>query len=538
MSTSKVSLADASIVEERIACNVHGRKFSCFDGTEKKFNTCLKEFSLIIQENKIFINLDILNQLEVMKEGIAKNRTVKDLPSPKGKLLVGHLTEFKKENKHQIIEDWVAECGDLFRISLMGKKFVVSANHEFNLEILKSRPNKFRRFSKIAEIMEEMGIYGVFGAEGESWENQRRITAEALSLKNIKGFFPTLAKMTERLMHRWVKCANEGTIMDVQKEMMLYTVDVTTSIAFGYDTNTLEKGSDDIQNHLEKIFPMVNKRISSPFPMWRLLKNKEDKELDNSLIQLQKTVNQFIDIAKEKLEKNPKLKETPSNFLEALLVEQEKSERFSDKEIFGNVFTMLLAGEDTTSNSISWALYYLALHPEIVKKVRDEGDKVFKNENFPSLYDQMNQLKYTESVCSETIRMKPVTPTLIMQANEDIAIKGLSMKKGTSILMQNKVVQTDEAHFVKANEFLPERWNTGGCPVHGAHKPETIKTFGAGARFCPGKYLAIQEMKMAIAMICTNFDLKFAIDPKEVREVFAFTMYPKNLLFKLTSRKR
>ena len=60
-----------------------------------------------------------------------------------------------------------------------------------------------------------------------------------------------------------------------------------------------------------------------------------------------------------------------------------------------------------------------------------------------------------------------------------------------------------------------------------------IRAFGAGPRFCPGKNLAIQEMKMAISMICKNFDLSLAVKPEEVKEVFTFTMFPEGLLVKL-----
>lgn len=462
--------------------------------------------------------------------------TIDDLPSPKGKMITGHLSGFKQENKHQVIEDWVKEAGELFQINLMGKKFVVSANAKFNNEILKNRPDKFQRFAKISEIMEEMGIYGVFSTEGETWKNHRKVTAEALSVKNVKGFFPILEQMTARLQERWLNFADSQKTIDVQKEMMLYTVDITTNIAFGYDTNTLEKGGDEIQTHLEKIFPMINKRIASPLPMWRFIKNKQDKALDFSLDELKKTVNEFIDIAKEKLKNNPELVNTPSNFLEALLVEQKKEGRFSDKEIFGNVFTILLAGEDTTSNSISWALYYLTLHPEIAKKVRQEADQIFPSTQFAQSYEQMNALKYAEAVSTEAIRLKPVTPTLIHQAKEDVVIDDLLLKKGTSVLLQTKVSQTDEKHFTRPEEFLPERWDAGGCPFHGAHTPNMINAFGAGARYCPGKALAIQEMKMAISMICKNFDLEFAVDPSEIKEVFAFTMYPKNLLVQVKKR--
>ena len=89
---------------------------------------------------------------------------------------------------------------------------------------------------------------------------------------------------------------------------------------------------------------------------------------------------------------------------------------------------------------------------------------------------------------------------------------------------------------IQPNDFKPERWASSGCPMHGNHKPEAMKVFGGGARFCPGKILAIHEMKMAIAMICHNFDFVFDTSPDDVNEIAAFTMYPENLNIRLEQR--
>ena len=75
-------------------------------------------------------------------------KSVKNLPTPKGHFLLGHLKEFNVSNKHKVLERWVDECGEIFKINFVGKLFIVSANPELNSDILKLRPEKFRRFSK------------------------------------------------------------------------------------------------------------------------------------------------------------------------------------------------------------------------------------------------------------------------------------------------------------------------------------------------------------------------------------------------------
>lgn len=526
-------LANGIIENEHIVCPLHKRTFACKNGYDIKTHTKLKSYTVIDENDKIYIDFE--NDNADVKNSACPHKTINDLPTPKGSLLLGNLPQFKADNKPKILENWVKDCGDIFRIRLLHKKFIVSANSDLNIALYKSRPDKFRRFGKIDEIMSEMGIKGVFNAEGDTWKNHRKITAEALNAKNVQGFFPTISDITQNLYNRWMSKTQPEYVVDVQKEMMRYTVDITSKIAFGYDTHTLQNDSDLLQKDLEKIFPMINKRITKPIPFWRIRKSVEDKELDNALQNLQKTISEFIQKAQNKLDSQPTLKQQPENFLQALLVEKEKGGVLTENEIYGNVFTLLLAGEDTTSNSISWALYYLSQNPEKYKKLVQEADSVLGTQTQITEYEQLALLKYTEAVAMETLRICPVTPTLFLESLEDQVVNGLQIKKGTTVMMQSKVGQTSDQNFSEANQFIPERWlaNQTECPVHNT---DAFRTFGAGPRFCPGKNLALHEMKMALSLIARNFEFELHVKPEDVIAKFGFTLFPENLILRIKKR--
>ncbi|NQY07642.1 MAG: cytochrome P450, partial [Flavobacteriaceae bacterium] len=150
-------------------------------------------------------------------------RSIKTLPVPKGDFITGNLKQFKGTNQHQVLENWVKECGDVYKVRFLTKHVIVSANNTINKEILKQRPEKFRRYGKMDEILSEMDISGVFNAEGNTWRRQRLVTSEALNLKNIKSYYPTISKITERLLNKWIQAEANQTIIDVQKDMMRYT---------------------------------------------------------------------------------------------------------------------------------------------------------------------------------------------------------------------------------------------------------------------------------------------------------------------------
>ena len=458
--------------------------------------------------------------------------TIKDLPSPKGHFLWGHLPQFNTHNKHQVLERWVDECGDLFKINFVGKEFVVSAKPSLNNTILRLRPDKFKRFSKIDEILKEMGVSGIFNAEGEDWKRHRKPIAEALNMQHVKAYYPIVLDKVNNILEKFKSYAEDNKAVDVQKEFMLFTVDITTEIAFGHKLDTINDRTNNFQKHLEVIFPMINERVTAPLPIWRFIKRKKDKALLKSLETIKKIIHQFIDESKNKIKENSKLREQPSNFLEALLVANEASS-FTEDEVYGNIFTMLLAGEDTTSNSISWTLFYLAQHPEIVNKIREEAHTVYAKDDFPKTFETLSELKYTNAVVQEAIRLKPTTPQLYFEANEDIELEALFIPRNTKIILQNKVAQTKDAYFTNANTFEPERWLASECPVHKNHSPEVIKAFGGGPRYCPGMHLAISEMVVLVSTLCKHFNFKLDVKPEAIIEQFEFTMFPKNLLVKL-----
>lgn len=454
--------------------------------------------------------------------------TIKDLKSPKGSFLLGHLPQFNVSNKHQVLERWVEETGDLFKIHFVGKAFIVSANPDINNKILRQRPESFIRFSKIDEVLREIGVYGVFNAEGETWKRHIKPIAEALNVKNVKAFYPIIFDKTKSILDKFKDYAVNRSVVDVQKEFMAFTIDITTEIAFGLKLDTINDQSNGFQEHLELIFPVINSRITAPIPIWRFFKSKKDKKLERSLKAIETIIYKSIADTKSKIAVTSEPKHKPSHFLEALLLEN-KEEKFSDKDVYGNIFTLLLAGEDTTSNSLSWAIYYLVQHPEIVKKVREEAYKVYAEEDVPVNYEQLELLKYADAVAQEALRLKPTTPQMYMEANEDVVINNLSIPKGTNLILQNKVPQTQEDHFSNANAFEPERWIASKCPMHKNHSPNVMRVFGGGPRYCPGMFLAKSEMVVLISVLCKHFDFKLESNLDDIKERFDFTMYPENL---------
>lgn len=488
----------------------------------------------------------------------AQPRTLRDLPGPRGLPFLGNALQLDIPRLHLILEKWAATYGPLYKIGLGPRPVVVCADPALNNQILRARPDTFRRNGAVEPVFRELGAHGVFSAEGEEWQVQRRLAMAALSTKYLRNFYPTMTRVIERLHRRWQAAAVAGTTVDIQKDLMCLTVDVTTNLAFGYDMNTLEQGEDQIQHHLEQIMPALGKRVVAPIPYWRYVKLPSDRALDRSLAVIHATIQTFIDEARQRMAADPLLKAQPTNFLEAMLAYADEGEAgtapvgFSDEEITGNVFTMLVAGEDTTANSLSWILYQLACYPEIQQKVQAEVD-AHAGANGLLDWQAIDHLPYLDAVINETLRLRPVAPFYGLETNEAVELAGVQLPKGTLIYLLSRPGSLLAENFVQPASFRPERWLTapGGCPFHSgegpseqaqneqspaAHNRHVHIPFGHGPRLCPGRNLALVEIKAALAMICRHFVVTFVGDPAQVREIFAFTMMPQGLLMRFTER--
>jgi cytochrome P450 len=462
-------------------------------------------------------------------------RTVSQLPGPKGLPMLGNLLQLDLLKLHTILEGWSDLYGDMYTFKIINRPVVAIGDATLIQGILRDRPQTYRRLSSLEQIARELGTHGVFSAEGEQWQRQRQLTMHAFKPEYLRRFFPTLGKITERLQRRWHTSADSGQSIDISKDWIRFTVDVTTNFAFGYDINLLEQDNDSFQRHLQKLLPAFNRRANAPFPYWHFVKLPGDRAMEKSLAVIKETIQGFIGQTRQRLEHQPDTAQ-PANFLEALLLaHDENGACLSDTEIQGNIITILLAGEDTTAHTLSWLLYLITEHSEVQLKMQQEVDAVLGALPYPQDMASIDKLTYIEAVAHETMRLKPVTPLLFMEPNTDVELAGIAIPKGTFLMLLNRYGSLQEKNFTQALDFKPERWldsNATGC----VHNRNASTPFGAGPRFCPGRNLALLEIKMAMAMLCKNFSISRANAARPVQEVFSFTMMPDDLKVKLVPR--
>ena len=474
-----------------------------------------------------------------MVEACSRLKAYRALVGPPGLPVAGNLFQvLPLTSFHETLEGWADRYGPLYRMRIGPMRMAVVSDPDTVKRMHRERPHRFRRTRGLQAVAAEMRLNGVFTAEGDDWLRQRKIVVLALNTAHLKSFFPRLAVTAGRLMRRWERAADGQEPVDLCRDLMRLTIDVTTQLAFGVDFNTLETSGPVIQQDLDKVFPMLHRRINAPIPYWRYVRLPKDRELDRALHRIRARVDEIIREARERMRAEPALYTSPTNFLEAIIAAKEvKGLSVSDEDIFANVCTLLLAGEDTTAHTIAWTVSFFLRYPEHFARARAEVDTVIAPAASVEKIEQATRFPFIDAFFNEAMRLKPVAPITSMQSIEDAEILGHLIPPEIVIITLNRRLATRDEHFGNAARFDPERWlrsdTERGCP----HDTSTFLPFGGGPRFCPGRNLALLQIRTVLAMLCRNFDLELERPGRPIEEKLAFTMMPANLVVRMKRRR-
>jgi cytochrome P450 len=462
-------------------------------------------------------------------------RTLDELPRPRGWPLLGNLLQVRPDRLHLQLEAWCAQFGPLYTVRLGRRRVLVVGAHEAVAAILRDRPETFRRTARLQEIGMEMGLLpGLFAAEGEAWRRQRRMVMQAFDPAHIKRYYPSLQQVVGRLARRWDRAAHEGRAIELQGDLMRYTVDTIAGLAFGSEVDTLQSEGDVIQRHLDMIFPALFRRLVSA-PTWRLVKSAADRRLERSVAEVVAAVHGFVAEGRARLDADPARRAQPQNLLEAMIVAaDEPGSGIDGSQVAGNVLTMLLAGEDTPANTIAWMIHLLWQNPAALAKAREEVRRTCADAAKAG-FEELAALDYVEACAHETMRLKPVAPIIGAQALRDTVVAGVRVPAGTSVINLMRRDSVADAHVPQAAAFEPERWLAGSAMPGASSAKRISMPFGAGPRICPGRYLALLEIKAAMALLLGRYDIEGVDTPDGLppRELMKFTLTPVGLRLRL-----
>ena len=325
---------------------------------------------------------------------------------------------------------------------------------------------------------------------------------------NVTTLLPLMVTAGSNMLNRW-RQLGEGAHLNLSNEMTRLTLEVITQTMFS--TSVLDK-IEHISPSLDTLLRYAIKSIVNPLTLPLYVPTPANQKFKRALRTIDDVIYGIID----------QRRAAPSeqnDLLDMLLKARDDSsgEKMTDKQIRDEVITIFSAGHETTANLLSWTLYLLARHPDILAKVRQELDGLPQG-RIPSAED-LQQLAYTRAVLSESMRLRPPAGFLLRKVNKDTEVDGYLLKAGRSAIFCIYNLHHHADFWQQPEQFDPDRFLL-------PQKKYSFIPFGTGERICIGSHFALMESQLLLSMIVQHYDLHL-LDPAEVEIEMAVTLRPK-----------
>ncbi|GBC34069.2 cytochrome P450 [Rhizophagus irregularis DAOM 181602=DAOM 197198] len=252
----------------------------------------------------------------------------------------------------------------------------------------------------------------------------------------------------------------------------------------------------------------------------RLLSNKTGAS--TNLLKIIEERRTQIEKSNEKIDSNDLL----TKFLTA-------NEKISDDDIRATIMDLLLGGTLTTASTLSAIVYYLGHNPKVQKRMVQELDDVLGSDRDSNItIDQVNKLEYTDAIFKEASRLFPTIPVNVRTNAEPNEIAGYKFPAKTQFLIDVERIHRSPDYWTDPDTFNPDRWlNKSDTKMYSSYYQ-----FGGGARECPGKKMALAEVKTLIALLYRNYDIELVDKVSPLNYKYDFIKIVQGLEIKIKPR--
>ncbi|MCP3774186.1 bifunctional cytochrome P450/NADPH--P450 reductase [Paenibacillus sp. MZ04-78.2] len=420
------------------------------------------------------------------------------IPQPRTYGPLGNLPLIDSKKPTLSLGKLAEEYGPIYRITLPGFSSIIVSGHDLVAEICDES-----RFDK--SIKGDLENVRAFGGDGlftshtdePNWQKAHRILLPTFSQQAMKGYHAMMVDIASQLIQKWARL-NPNESIDVAEDMTRLTLDTIGLCGFNYRFNSFYR---------ETPSPFINSMVRALNEA--MLQSGRLKIQNLFMVRTRQQFNEDIQTMFSLVDKIIEERKANGDWGEIDLLarmlngkDPETGETLDDKNIRYQIITFLIAGHETTSGLLSFALYFLLKHPDVLQKAYLEADRVL-TDSFPS-YSQVLQLHYIRMILNESLRLWPTAPGFELYAKEDMVIGGkYRIRKGEGVGVLLPQLHRDKAAWgADADEFRPERFEDPGKIPNHAYKP-----FGNGQRACIGMQFALHEATLVLGMILRHFEL-------------------------------
>ncbi|XP_068147415.1 cytochrome P450 6a8-like [Drosophila tropicalis] len=349
----------------------------------------------------------------------------------------------------------------------------------------------------------------LFNLDGQKWRNMRtKLTPTFTSLK-MHHMYPIIVEigdrfinlMNEEMLKARAVSNNGEAAVEVKDLLARFTTDVIGSCAFGLDCNSLKDPNAEFRAVSRR---MLSKRRHGPIVMSlmntypNLARKLHMKFLPDYAAEF------YLRVIKESIDHRDKNNIKRGDFLNLVMEMREAVDGMTFNQIAAQCFVFLLAGFETSSSTMGFALYELALNQDVQEKARQEVNQIL-GKHGELTYEAMKELKYLQQVLYETMRKWPILPILTRLTEKDYPVPGTNsqvFEAGTQLIIPADAIQHDPEIYPDPEKFDPERFSPEAVEQRHAM---TWLPFGSGPRNCIGSRFGEMQSIVGLALLLKNF---------------------------------
>lgn len=443
--------------------------------------------------------------------------------------LVGNVPDVDGRAPAQSLTRLVEELGPIYRLRFPGLSFAVVGSHALAADACD--PARFEKFvHRPLQHIRDFAGDGLFTAHNDepNWGKAHRLLTPAFSPAAMRNYFEDMLDIADQMLTKWERLGPDAEL-DVADNMTRLTLDTIALSGFAYRFNSF---------YQREMHPFVEAMVRAlheagqrgrRLPLQNMLMRRTQKRYraDGAYMH---AVTQELIAARRALPRE----EAPRDLLGLMLeaADPVTGERLDDENIRYQLVTFLIAGHETTSGLLSFAVHELLGNPAVLERARRTVDEVLGGE--APRYEHVARLDYLDWILRETLRLHPTAPAFAVVAKEDTTLAGrYAAAKGDRFMILLPALHRDPAVWPEPARFDPERFAPGR---RDAIPPHAWMPFGNGQRSCIGRAFAMQEATLVLAMLLQRFEIAPA-GPYELAVKETLTMKPEGLRIKVRRRK-
>lgn len=428
--------------------------------------------------------------------------TIDELPGPHGYPILGNLLDLDFHNPIEGLISLAREYGPIFKVRAPGQTRAFVSGADIVEELCDDS-----RFDKmlgpgLAAARKTAAGSGLFTSETSDplWRRGHNILMAPFSQQAMREYLPRMLDIAGQLMDKWSRL-NPDDEINVPQDMTALTLDTIALCGFNYRFNSFYRDTPHpFVAAMNRSLAEAQKQARE-LPIQRKLRIQarrqlhEDQEFQTSLVKgLMADRRRQGDAADN------------TDLLGRMLtgVDKQSGQGLPDENIIAQCITFLIAGHETTSGLLSFAIYFLLKNPQYAERARTEVDEVLGDDAAPT-YEQVRRLAFVRQVLDESLRMWPTAPMFTRAPREDTVVCGkYALPQGFALSILLPMLHRDQSVWgPDAEEFNPDHF----APERIKDVPPTAyRPFGTGLRACIGRQFALQEATLVLGMLLQRFD--------------------------------